>query len=39
MEALQLIEKNSSVTDAARKKLQKGFFFFSHAVQVIVSTQ
>ena len=29
MEAPQLIEKNSSVMDAARKKLQKCFFFTS----------
>ena len=29
MEAPQLIEKNSSVMDAARKKLQKFFFFFT----------
>ena len=29
MEAPQLIEKNSSVMDAARKKLQKCFFFFT----------
>ena len=39
MEAPQLIEKISSVMDAARKKLQKCFLCLPHAVRVIVSTQ